>query len=280
MLNVGDFTITPHGGSHSVEQVGFIVRLKDSFTCDELNDILNSGSVNQLSDFFNIAQKRVKKLPPVKSDSHGKHIGHKQSDESITGLKFERKLQDSEPEWQMLLTKDKIVIYCFKYTRWVHIWPVSYRLLKAIASVLPSKKICNLLLGYLDAFKIEGQGEFDLRELFNPDSEHITRKFFSSDYPVSSRIKYLCDDYFDKFKGNTLIDLSVNCNCHDDYFKFLVDCSFDVEFERYFSLKTLIKSEDKSNRFFKVMDRFHVENKRLLIDVLSSPVQKMIGLVE
>jgi len=175
-------------------------------------------------------------------------------------------------EWRIVAKRMLIGFECLNYSRWNIFFKEISEIINAFLSINDEDFfIQGIGLNVVDAFRIEGTGDFNLRNLFNENSKHIPACFLDAQFPPTEA---LCR--YTEQENEHIYRITLNMDAGLVEGKLLFRISNDVY--------TFLHEEIKSNAGINceghspIFHCMHEFNKNIIREILTSSVLEKIGL--
>jgi len=266
----------PINSTHSISEVVFVLQFTKYFGDSDYEKLISFE--DKLKDQFS----KMEKLKGVgfKLDDDGI------KEQSITtarlmGLKFSEIAGDGSQIKMIRAEKRSIIINCYKYSRWSEVWRNIRGLLEMFTEQLisPQNPINSLALTYQDQFLLESSNNYDIFDVFNPDTQYLNKKVLTS-----GPYWHLHQGWFDTeaFSNSSILNiLNINAASADKEHKTTIEHrGITKQTKPFTNVKTLFEKSDESKqaRIDNYFELLHDKNKELLNDLLSNYMTDTIEL--
>lgn len=193
---------------------------------------------------------------------------------------------DGNPAWAVQALANLVQVQCFEYTSFAEVWARARRyLLRALACVDSDMPMAEIAFQVVDKFSYPVGGdwaEYDVTELFNPDSIHLTRKARES-----GALWHVYQGWFEPHNGARILhqlNLSNSVVLPEQQLNAIIDHRGAVRalkdsemlaFEPMIEVKA-----DGTVQLDEVFDTLHQRNRTAIEDLLQPEKLKVIGITK
>ena len=101
--------------------------------------------------------------------------------QQLTGILLQHFREDGRPDWALRATGNRVIVNCWKYTRWNEVWPKARRFLLAALNLVAadSNGIAQTGLQVVDKFiydKLPGPEDYTIGEIFRDECPYLTQQ--------------------------------------------------------------------------------------------------------
>jgi uncharacterized protein (TIGR04255 family) len=263
--------VKPASGKHAIEAMAFAVEWERHLSDDVLATVMELWkNSDQLRAF--LPRKEEIKGVKVQIGNDGPAIDL----DGIGGLRLSRLKEDGSPTWIIDVRNNLLSCNCMDYDRWNTIKPQALEIMSPIVNLIFAQqyRIQAVGLQYQDTFRVETTTlNVATHRLFSEDSKWLSPHIWDEDKPW-----HIHQGWFSV--GSTQRD------CHNlfnlDVMTEQNDCLFRINGQHRILSKRLdgasiepLTPDDISS----ALEDLHLENKRVLHQVLDGRVRDQIGLI-
>jgi uncharacterized protein (TIGR04255 family) len=250
----------PVNSEHSVQSVTFVLAL---------DGMIPSSAFQSVK-----LQELQRELPAVQTPEF--EIGAASSVRRIHGIQFAHLRPDGTPAWALRILGNEITVECSRYTRWEKVWGVARQYFEAALAAAAAgerqRKVTAIGQNFIDVF-VANRDKYDLQALLKPGDLLVTKAFTSSSPSWHSHIGWFED------KGITWLNqLNIDAVQRPDP---SAEQRLHIQIthnQRLGMNPPLALSDEVMAVLDAAMEKLHIQNKGILRQLLSRPMQKQIGL--
>lgn len=265
----------PCSEKNAIESTVFVVALAQHPTTDE------AAALKQALDSF------ADHLPGVQqAQTNTLYIafGNGQDAPPLEHTRFLAK-PDGTHAWRVQLQGNLVQVMCFDYTRYAEVWATAQTYLYRLLATLPTQaKVTEVGMQVMDRFNYPNGTTADgysAAELFNPQSQHLTRKAFDS-----GLLWHVYQGWFDKQGEPMRVLNQINISNVETaptlgQYASLIEHRMSAQYrsDSWPTLEALTgQAAAPAHWLDALMSDLHADNKRLLNDVLSENAKALINL--
>lgn len=262
--------LKPCSGKHSIKEAVISIFLSDPLNLDEFADI----KLPKISS-TTLKVEKITKVEILVDNEAPEVERNRLSEPKIVGIRFVE--EDTENEASSIrkilqgINEDNrnfISYHNFNYYRWNDFFSEYLAYIKVIAERFDDMSASAFSLLYVDEFNWIGDGPIVQNVVFNEDSKHIPKAFFtSSNGNLSLTTERLFED------SNCLDRLDISTDKQSG--QIVVSHNLVRILNEGTPLTTLLKLDE----FSKILTWAHNQNKELLLQIFQPEVSRLVNLV-
>lgn len=263
--------VVPLSSGHAVQNVVFICEFASTLSSQDLDAIQALyNSNNDLKTLLPI--QRVHRGATFTINAADGNINPQPADGNPIGLTYVRMTANGQPEWQVSIDSNRVIIVCGSYTRWLPVFQSVTQFFALFLGAINERIIASAALQYTDWFEVfPGEGNSIASAIFDPDNDYLNKVVKSALEPWHTHL-----GWFETRQDSPRILVNLNINtvpaANLGFWRVSLTHMQKVNFTKQVNLS------DFSQVVKPLFENLHHLNKEMLNQILNDEVCNMISL--